>query len=89
MAAPIEVTVYGRPGCHLCEEAVQLLGKLSRRIPLTVRELNIEDDDELLGRYVFEIPVVLVAGVEIARAPIRQAALEQALRRLVQDAGRS
>ncbi len=66
-----------------------MLDEISSRIPLTVHKSNIEDDDALLALYVFEIPVVTAAGVEIARAPIRREVLERALRQLAQDADRT
>ncbi|MBA4179959.1 MAG: hypothetical protein C0506_05155 [Anaerolinea sp.] len=76
---PLAVTLYGRPGCGLCDEAEVFLARIGRKIPLAVSLVNIETDDELLRRYVVEIPVVMVGGREIARAPIYEKALEDAL----------
>lgn len=77
----MRVTLYGRPGCGLCDEAEADLQALRSRFGLTIERVNIEDDDELLRRYVFEIPVVTVDGVEVARAPIYRGGLEKALER--------
>lgn len=76
---PIGVVVYGRPGCHLCDEALAALARIGRRIPLTVTSVNIDEDDELQRRYMFEIPVVVAAGQEVGRAPISEGALEDAI----------
>jgi glutaredoxin len=58
-----EVVLYGRPGCHLCEEARELLGELLAERPgFALREVDIERDDELLRRYLERIPVIEVAG---------------------------
>ncbi|MGH2632476.1 MAG: glutaredoxin family protein [Tepidiformaceae bacterium] len=78
--APIAVTLYGRNGCHLCDEAAAALARIGKRIPLAVTAVYIESgDDALLQRYMFEIPVICVDGAEIARAPISEAELEAEL----------
>lgn len=64
-----------------------MLTDIGRRVPLIMRELSIEGDDELLSRYVFAIPVILANGVEIARAPLHRPALEAALREVASDPG--
>ena len=75
----LDVTLYGRPGCGLCDQAETYLARIGRKLPLAVTLVNIEMDDDLLRRYMFEIPVVSVAGREVARAPIYETALEDAL----------
>jgi glutaredoxin len=55
------LTLLGKPGCHLCDDARELvLEVLSDRPDVTFEELSILDDPELLDRYVEEIPVVLI-----------------------------
>ncbi len=79
MPSPLRVTLYGRPGCSLCDHAEQMLSRIARRIPLAVELVNIETDDALHQRYMFEIPVVTVEGAEVAKAPIYERALEETL----------
>ncbi len=74
------LTLYGRDGCHLCDEALRELRSLAALFECDVETVDIESDDELLRRYMFEIPVVAVGDVEIAKAPIRPGVLEDALR---------
>ena len=51
--------LYGRPGCHLCDEARDLL----RSLPgVRWREIDIETDDRLLRAYLERIPVIEVDG---------------------------
>ena len=64
------VTLYGRPGCHLCGEVQALLEQLQVRLDFDFTVANIEEDDTLHTRYIFEIPVVVVDGEEVAKAPI-------------------
>jgi glutaredoxin len=80
---PLRVVVYGREGCHLCDEAEAMLRRIAKRIPLTVHTIDIDADDYLRRLYMLEIPVVAVDGAEIARAPISEAKLEDALREIV------
>jgi len=62
-----ELVVYMRPGCHLCDEAEQLLRPLARSAGHNVALVNIEEDDELHKRYLELIPVIELDGSEIAR----------------------
>jgi glutaredoxin len=74
-----EVTLYSRPGCHLCDDAAELLERLGRRIPVRVVEINILDDVDLYERYKHSIPVIVIAGGPTLSAPIRAEELARAL----------
>ena len=57
------VTLYTRPGCHLCDEAREAILRLREELPpFELREVDIEHDDGLLARYLERIPVVAVDG---------------------------
>jgi glutaredoxin len=76
-AHPHHVLLYSRPGCHLCDEALELLHRIGRRYPLEVEEVDIRSDPILLRRYDISIPVVVIDGrIELA-APITEAALRE------------
>ena len=59
------VTLYGRPGCHLCDEARTVLEALRERVPFHLEEVDIEHDDALHLRYLERIPVVALDGEEL------------------------
>ena len=59
------VTLYSRPGCHLCDEARESLQRVQTRAPFTLREVDITTDDELHKRYLERIPVVSVGGDDL------------------------
>jgi hypothetical protein len=59
-----DVVLYGRPGCHLCDEARALLLEIRARHPFTLTERDIESDDDLFRRYLERIPVVAIDGEE-------------------------
>ncbi len=60
------LTLLGKPGCHLCDTArdviTEVIRELGPRASVTVEELSILDDPDLNTRYWDEIPVVLVNG---------------------------
>jgi glutaredoxin len=76
---PIAVTIYSRPGCHLCDEMKALVQKVAQTIPLTLEDIDIYGDDELEERYGLEIPVLFVEGKRIANARIREEELRRVL----------
>jgi glutaredoxin len=76
---PIAVTIYSRPGCHLCDEMKALVHKVARTIPLTLEDIDIFGDDELEERYGLEIPVLFVAGKRITNGRIREEELRRVL----------
>ena len=78
-ATPRQVFLYSRPGCHLCDDAAELLERLAQRIPIAVSEVNILDDIDLYERYKHSIPVVALAGGLTLAAPIRADELERLL----------
>lgn len=53
------ITIYSKPDCHLCEEAIALLNRLAPEYSLEVREVNILDDPQLQEAYHNKIPVVV------------------------------
>jgi glutaredoxin len=59
------VTLYGRPGCHLCDDARAALERVRARRPFQLREVDIESDDALLKRYLERIPVIALDGEEL------------------------
>ncbi len=56
------VTLYSRPGCHLCEDAREVVARVCADLGETFEELSIDDDEALRARYADEIPVTLVDG---------------------------
>jgi thiol-disulfide isomerase/thioredoxin len=75
------VTLYGKPDCHLCEDALALLERLAELYPLRVTEVDITTDPELFRRYDIRIPVVVVDGKDEIEAPLTAAKLRRPLRR--------
>ena len=56
------VVFYTKPGCHLCEEARAEVARSGCEGFYTYEEVDILSDAELIGRYGWDIPVVVVDG---------------------------
>lgn len=73
------VILYTRPGCHLCEEAEDLLAALSTEISLQIETIDILSDPAIYEQYKWIIPVIAVEGGATLSAPIGERALRAAL----------
>jgi glutaredoxin len=76
---PLEVVVYTRPGCHLCDDAIALLVGHG----LAPRTVDIDADcaTELRARYTECVPVVVIDGVERFRGRVDGVLLRRLLPR--------
>lgn len=59
---PPRITLYGRAGCHLCDDARAVIERVCRDLGEEYVEIDIDGDDELRARYGDEVPVTLVDG---------------------------
>jgi glutaredoxin len=75
-----QVLVYSRPGCHLCEEALEAIVALhAEGYRFELREVDIESDELLLRRYLERIPVVEVDGEVVSELVLDDAGLRARL----------
>ena len=74
----MEVKLYSRQDCHLCEEVKEILASLQAQYPHTLQEIDIESSDELLRQYALEIPVVKIGPYSL-KAPISRMELVMTL----------
>ena len=74
------VVLLGRPGCHLCEEAREVVARVTSELGITWSEQSIDDDPELLRRYAEQIPVTFVDGRRHDFWRVDEARLRAALR---------
>lgn len=79
----ITLTLYSRPGCHLCDDMKALVSRViaSSAEPIALTQVDISGDPDLEALYGIEIPVLLVDGKKIAKYRIDEAALRRALHR--------
>jgi glutaredoxin len=67
IAGPRDVTIYSRPGCHLCEEAKTQLAPLLREFGARLTEINIDEDSQLRARYDYDVPVIFLGARKAAK----------------------
>ena len=77
------LTLYTRPGCHLCDEMKAKVAPIAARHRFAVRERNIDEDSVLQQRFNDEIPVLFLGEKKIAKYFVDPVQLE----RLLKDAG--
>jgi glutaredoxin len=75
--SPSEVLLYTRAGCHLCDEALQIL----ERYGLVVRKIDIDVQSELKPLYDQCVPVVVIDGRERFRGRVDEVLLKRLLNR--------
>jgi glutaredoxin len=67
LAGPRDVTIYSRPGCHLCEEAKTQMAPLLQEFGARLTEINIDEDVQLRARYDFDVPVIFLGSRKAAK----------------------
>lgn len=56
----IEVSVYSRSNCHLCEVALEVISKIQKDFKFTITKILIDGDTELEEKYGEQVPVILI-----------------------------
>jgi glutaredoxin len=74
------VVVYSRPGCHLCEQAIEALVALhGKGYRFELQEVDIESEELLLRRMLEKIPVVEIDGIVVSELILDEAAVRARL----------
>lgn len=81
----MQITLYTKPGCHLCEDVKADLLVLQMEIGFTFNECNIENEPELWERYQYLIPVVDIDPGPVLYAPIDAGELHSAIQAATQQ----
>lgn len=73
------ITLIGKPGCHLCDDARLVVQRVAADTGVGMREFSILDEPDLAERYAEQIPVVLVDGEQHDYWRVDEARLRAAL----------
>jgi glutaredoxin len=76
------VTLYGKPGCCLCDEARDVLAALRPRLAFELEEVDITRDPALERAYRERIPVVAIDGQEVCELVVEPGIVEERLARV-------
>jgi len=83
----IRVTLYSRPGCHLCDEMKSVIARVGASVPLALDEIDISADTRLEDLYGLEIPVLMIDGKKAAKFRVTEADLRRILTNRAGKAG--
>jgi glutaredoxin len=75
------ITLLGRPGCHLCDDARAVVARVAADLGVPWEEVDITSDPELQARWWEQIPVTLVDDVQHDYWRVDEARLRAAVRR--------
>ena len=76
------MTLYGKPGCHLCDEARAVVERVRTEHPFELREVDVSLDPQLNREYGERIPVLALDGEELFDYFVEEAVLVQRLDRV-------
>jgi glutaredoxin len=80
LAGPLDVTIYSRPGCHLCEQAKIQIAPLLRELGARLTEINIDEDAQLRARYDYDVPVIFLGARMAAKHRVDLAQFRRQIR---------
>ncbi|GCE03144.1 glutaredoxin family protein [Dictyobacter aurantiacus] len=73
-----QVTFYTKAGCHLCDEAREMLDEIATQAEYDLTEIDIRRDMDLFERYRYRIPVVMIDETIVAEGRIEYSDLATA-----------
>jgi glutaredoxin len=73
------VTVYSKPDCHLCEQAMTVLASMQHELGFELREVDINGEELLLRAYFERIPVICVDDEEVCEYFVVEALVRERL----------
>ena len=85
----IALTIYSRPGCHLCDQMKDVVQRVAQSIPLQLEEVDISQSRDLEEKYGLEIPVLLVNGKKAAKYRVGEEELRRILAGRAGEPGRA
>jgi glutaredoxin len=80
-AGPRALTLYSRPGCHLCDEMKKQIAPLVAKFHANLREVNIDADPILRQRYNEDVPVLFLGSRKVAKYSVDMEQLRRQLQR--------
>ena len=76
------MTLYGKPGCHLCDDARAVVERVRTEHPFELREVDVSLDPVLFREYGERIPVLELEGEELFEFHVDEAALMERVDRV-------
>ena len=73
-----QVTFYTKAGCHLCEEARDMLDDIAAQTNYELTEIDIRSNPEIFEQYRYRIPVIIIDNDTLLEGRIEYRDLSQA-----------
>ena len=74
----LQVTFYTKAGCHLCEQARDMLDDIAAEVDYELTEIDIRSDLALFEQYRYRIPVIIVNTTHVVEGRIEYSDLARA-----------
>ena len=87
------VVIYSKPGCHLCDEAKEVIVRAASDagyevgVDYSLEVINVESEGWMFEKYGNDIPVILINGVEVARHWVDREKFLESLKRAEPEPG--
>ena len=81
LAGALDLTLYTRPGCHLCEEMKIALAPLAREFGARITEVDVDQSEDLKALYGVDVPVLFLGTQKVAKHRLDAAQLRRQLNR--------
>ena len=78
----VRIDVYSRPGCHLCDEAMDVIERVRAKYNFVLSVINIDQDPALAAEYGTDIPVVVINSNKAFKYRVDEAEFERKVKRL-------
>ena len=78
----IALTLYSKPGCHLCDDMKAAIARVARdlSLPVALEEVDISTNRDLESRFGLEIPVLMMNGRKVAKYRVSETELARMLK---------
>ena len=76
----MHLTIYSKPGCHLCDEMKAVVTRVAAGRPdISIDEIDVSRDPHLADQYGLEIPVLMIDGRKAAKYRVSADGLKRML----------
>jgi glutaredoxin len=83
------VKVYGRKGCKLCKEAVEVIRRVNKEMPFQFSEVDVTTSEDLVRMYANDVPTVFINGKKVFKFKVDEAEFRKRVRKEFIKAGLS
>jgi len=81
----IELTIYTKPECGLCDEMKEVVASLKKKMDVTLKQIDITTDAELERKYLLDIPLLYCGDIRLAKHRANEKTLINKIRKLAGD----